>query len=74
MKIRPATTDDLAQMQAIYAYHVLHGTGSFEDVPPSLEELSQRFEANQAAGYAWLVAEDGPKILGYGYYLSLIHI
>ncbi|EKN00615.1 MULTISPECIES: GNAT family N-acetyltransferase [Acidocella] len=68
MKIRPATTDDLAQMQAIYAYHVLHGTGSFEDVPPSLEELSQRFEANQAAGYAWLVAEDGPKILGYGYY------
>lgn len=68
MKIRPATTDDLAQMQAIYDYHVLHGTGSFEDVPPSLEELSQRFEANQAAGYAWLVAEDGPKILGYGYY------
>jgi phosphinothricin acetyltransferase len=68
MIIRNATEDDLPQIQTIYAYHVLHGTGSFETVPPSLEEMNKRFAANQATGFAWIVAEDGPRILGFGYY------
>lgn len=68
MIIRNATEDDLPQIQTIYAYHVLHGTGSFETVPPSLEEMNKRFAANQAAGFAWIVSEDGPRILGFGYY------
>ncbi|GAN79299.1 GNAT family N-acetyltransferase [Acidocella aminolytica] len=68
MNIRNATADDLAQMQAIYAYHVLHGTGSFEYIPPSLEEMNRRFLSNQADGFAWVVAEEGGRILGFGYY------
>ncbi len=68
MNIRNATPVDLPQIQAIYAYHVLHGTGSFENVPPSLEEMNERFLANQQDGFAWLVAEEGSRILGYGYY------
>lgn len=68
MNIRPATEDDLAQIQSIYAYHVLHGTGSFEVIPPSLEEMTQRFRANQDAGFAWVVAENGGRISGFGYY------
>lgn len=68
MNIRSATLDDLAQIQAIYAFHVLHGTGSFETVPPSLEEMNKRFLANRDAGFVWLVAEEGARILGYGYY------
>jgi L-amino acid N-acyltransferase YncA len=68
MNIRNATTDDLPQIQAIYAFHVLHGTGSFENIPPSLEEINKRFLLNQEAGFAWIVAEEGSRILGYGYY------
>ena len=68
MNIRNANADDLPQIQAIYAYHVLHGTGSFENIPPSLEELNERFLANRAAGFAWVVAEGEGGILGYGYY------
>lgn len=68
MNIRPATDDDLSQIQSIYAYHVLHGTGSFEDVPPSLEEISRRFQANREAGFTWVVAEGGGRVTGFGYY------
>ncbi|NBO04351.1 MAG: GNAT family N-acetyltransferase, partial [Betaproteobacteria bacterium] len=43
--IRPASSEDLARIQAIYAHHVLHGSASFELEPPSLEEISHRWEA-----------------------------
>lgn len=68
MNIRQATEDDLAQIQSIYAYHVLHGTGSFEAVPPSLEEINKRFQENKAAGFAWVVAESEGRVSGFGYY------
>ncbi|OYV34465.1 MAG: GNAT family N-acetyltransferase [Rhodospirillales bacterium 20-64-7] len=68
MNILPAAPADIADCQAIYAHHVLHGTGTFEEVPPSVEEMLNRFEANQRAGYAWLVARDASGCLGYGYY------
>jgi phosphinothricin acetyltransferase len=68
MEITDAQEADLPAIQAIYAHHVLHGTGTFEDVPPSLEEMEARFAANRAAGFAWLVARDESGILGFGYY------
>jgi phosphinothricin acetyltransferase len=68
MQITPATIGDLADCQAIYAHHVLAGTGTFEEIPPSLEELTSRFETVAAAGWAWLVAKDAAGVQGYGYY------
>jgi phosphinothricin acetyltransferase len=68
MQILSATEGDLPEIQAIYAHHVLHGTGTFEEVPPALEEMTARFEAVRKAGYAWLVARDAAGCLGYGYY------
>lgn len=68
MEIAAAQTADLPSIQAIYAHHVLNGTGTFEDAPPSLEDISARFATNQAAGFAWLVARDASGILGFGYY------
>ena len=41
-------------IQAIYAHHVLHGTGTFEEVPPSVEEMAERFARGAgAAGAGW---------------------
>ncbi|CAH2599415.1 Phosphinothricin N-acetyltransferase [Rhodovastum atsumiense] len=68
MQIRAATTADIPEMQAIYAYHVLHGTGTFEEIPPSIEELAARVAAVTARGWSWLVAVDATGVLGYAYY------
>jgi phosphinothricin acetyltransferase len=68
MEIRAASHADLADCQAIYAHHVLHGTGTFEEIPPSLEEMTARWQAVTGAGCAYLVAEDASGVLGFGYY------
>ncbi|MEJ0045028.1 MAG: N-acetyltransferase family protein [Rhodospirillales bacterium] len=64
----PARDADLADIAAIYAHHVLTGTGTFEAVPPSIEEMQARHAAGIAAGYCWLVARDATGVLGFGYY------
>jgi L-amino acid N-acyltransferase YncA len=65
--IRDAAAADMAAVQAIYAGHVLHGTASFEEVPPDLAEMLKRREAVLAAGLPWLVAEDQGHVIGYAY-------
>jgi phosphinothricin acetyltransferase len=68
MDVCPAQLDDLADCQAIYAHHVLYGTGTFEEVPPALEEITSRFKSVTDAGCAWLAAKDESGVLGFGYY------
>ncbi len=68
MQIRPARHADLPEIQAIYAHHVLHGTGTFEEAPPSVEEMAERFEAIIGRGWTWLVATDATGVLGYAYF------
>ena len=67
MNIRPARTADLPEIQGIYAHHVLHGTGTFEEAPPSVEEMTARMENVTGKGWPWLVAEDTTGILGFCY-------
>jgi L-amino acid N-acyltransferase YncA len=68
MDIRAATIADVPDIQAIYAHHVLHGTGTFEEEPPSVEDMQARFSKVIDNGYVWLVATDATGVLGYGYY------
>jgi phosphinothricin acetyltransferase len=68
MQIRDAVPADLPAITAIYAHHVLTGTGTFEEEPPDEAEMRARFDRVKAAGHAWLVAESEGVILGYGYY------
>jgi len=68
MEIRQANDADIAEIQAIYAHHVLTGTGTFDEEPPSVEEMLQRFRKVTAQGWAWLVATDATGVLGYAYY------
>ena len=48
MQIRAARPSDLTEIQAIYAHHVLHGTGTFEEIPPSVEEMGGRLAKGPA--------------------------
>jgi phosphinothricin acetyltransferase len=68
MDIRPAAPEDLPACQAIYAHHVMEGTGTFDEVPPSLESLTARFREITGAGRAWVVAADATGILGFAYF------
>lgn len=70
MPIRDARPEDAPAVAAIYAHHVLHGTGTFEEVPPPAGEVVARIARVQAAGNAWLVAEEGGEVVGYGYFTA----
>jgi phosphinothricin acetyltransferase len=67
MQIRPVRPTDLPEIQGIYTHHVLHGTGTFEEVPPSVEDIAERMEHVTDQGWPWLVAEDATGVLGYCY-------
>ena len=65
--IRPSHDTDLPAITAIYAHHVLHGTGTFETTPPTEAEMAARRADVLAKGLPWLVAEEKGRVLGYAY-------
>lgn len=65
--IRPSTEHDLPAVTRIYAHHVLHGTGTFETTPPTLEEMTARRADVLSKGLPWLVVEEAGEVLGYAY-------
>lgn len=68
MALRDAAAADIPEIQGIYAHHVLHGTGTFEEIPPSIEEMTARFAKVVERGWKWRVATDATGVLGFGYY------
>ena len=67
MLIRPAAASDAPALAAIYAHHVLHGFGTFEEVPPTPEQMDERRRNVTAHGLPYLVAEEAGHVLGYAY-------
>jgi L-amino acid N-acyltransferase YncA len=65
--IRPSRDDDLAPITAIYAHHVLSGTGTFELDPPSIADMAARRAEVLSRSLPWLVAESQGQVLGYAY-------
>jgi L-amino acid N-acyltransferase YncA len=65
--IRPSTPADLPAVAAIYAWHVQHGTGTFELDAPDAEEMGRRRGSVLANGLPWIVAEQGGAVLGFAY-------
>jgi phosphinothricin acetyltransferase len=65
--VRDAREADMADVQAIYAHHVLHGLASFEETPPSIAEMIARRASVLALGLPYLVAEMDGRVVGYSY-------
>lgn len=65
--VRDARDSDLDAIHAIYVHHVGTGLGSFEEVPPEVEEMRRRRAAILADGLPYLVAEADGRIAGYAY-------
>lgn len=67
MLIRPATEADAEALAAIYGHHVLHGFGTFEEIPPSPAEMERRRKAIVAQGLPYVAAEAAGQVLGFAY-------
>jgi len=65
--IRPSRDTDVAAITAIYAHHVLRGTGTFETTPPTDADMGTRRADVLSKGLPYLVAEDDGRVLGFAY-------
>ena len=67
--IRDSTEADVPAITDIYAEAVLHGTGTFELLPPDAAEMARRRDAVLAARWPHLVAvsTDARTVAGFAY-------
>jgi L-amino acid N-acyltransferase YncA len=65
--VRDAVGADMAAIHSIYAPHVLRGLATFEEVPPSVKELSARRATVLSLNLPYLVAELDGRVAGYAY-------
>jgi len=65
--IRPSTAVDIDAVTRIYAWNVLHGSGTFEIEPPDRLEIERRRADVLAKGLPWLVLESAGQVAGYAY-------
>jgi len=65
--IRDVSTQDAAQIAAIYAHHVLRGTASYELEPPSAEDTAAKIARITGRGWPFRVACERDEVVGYAY-------
>jgi L-amino acid N-acyltransferase YncA len=67
LEIRPTVEADLPAVTEIYEHAVLHGTATFELIPPDLAEMTRRYRALTEGGYPYFVATLDGEVAGYAY-------
>jgi L-amino acid N-acyltransferase YncA len=66
--LRAATREDAPAIAAIYAPYVTDTVISFEEVPPSANDMAMRMDKVKLAGLPYLVAEGGDGlVVAYAY-------
>ena len=65
--VRDAMEADMPTIQTIYAHQVLHGLATFEEVPPTVDELLSRRESVLNLGLPYLTAELNGRVVGFSY-------
>jgi len=66
--VREAASHDFPGITRIYGHHVVHGLATFEDEPPSEDDMLRRYIEVQMHRLPWLVAEGGGgAVVGYAY-------
>ena len=67
LEIRPTTPGDLPAITGIYEHAVLHGTATFELIPPDLAEMTRRYGVLIEGGFPYFVAALDGRVIGYAY-------
>lgn len=65
--IRSATAEDAAAVQAIYAFHVAHGTASFDTEAPDEHFWRDKIAHVTGRGWPFLVAQRSGTVVGHAY-------
>jgi phosphinothricin acetyltransferase len=65
--VREVGDADMAAVRGIYAHYALNSLATFEETPPTLEEMLARRSASVELGLPYLVAEAGGEIVGFAY-------
>ncbi len=65
--IRDTGADDIEAIQRIYAFYVLNSVATFEEEPPTADEMHSRWANISAQGLPYLVAEVDGVVAGYTY-------
>ncbi|MEE7492029.1 MULTISPECIES: N-acetyltransferase family protein [Methylobacterium] len=65
--VRDVSSSDVAEVLRIYTPYVLYGLATFEEEPPTIEQMGRRREAIVAAGLPYLVAIRNEQVVGYAY-------
>ncbi|AMG91108.1 MULTISPECIES: GNAT family N-acetyltransferase [Citrobacter] len=65
--VRDALPDDVEAISSLYAWHVLNGRASFEETPPTIDEMRRRMRTVAQYGLPWLVALYRGVVVGYCY-------
>ena len=65
--VRDSREADLPAIRDLYAREVLQGLASFEEVPPSLDEMAARRRAVLGLGLPHLAAELNGRLVGFSY-------
>lgn len=65
VSLRPAVEADVPALAELYGWHVAHGSGTFEEVPPPAAEMAVRLAKVRAAGLPYIVAETGVGVAGF---------
>ncbi|OJJ44394.1 hypothetical protein ASPZODRAFT_135217 [Penicilliopsis zonata CBS 506.65] len=65
--IRPATSDDIPHVHAIYKHYVLETVMTFQQTPPPVESTLSKFQDITWRGLPYLVAVEQGKVVGYTY-------
>lgn len=67
LKIRAALAADFGHIQAIYADEVIRGVASFEEIPPSIRQLTHRWEEIRKYDLPFLVSVLDQQVVGFAY-------
>jgi phosphinothricin acetyltransferase len=67
--IRDAVDDDFSSILAIYSFFVLNSTATFEEDPPTLDEMLSRKSTVLSNGLPYVVACLNDVVVGYAYAL-----
>ena len=67
VEVNDAVIEDVAFIQQIYAHHVATGLGTFEEVAPSVTEMTARFDKITGQKFPFIVAKLDDEVIGYAY-------
>lgn len=68
IRSRDAVAGDMPAIAAIYAHYVETSCCTFEETPPTAEEITRRWRQLREQGLPWRVAEAGDGgVIGYAY-------